>query len=402
MRFNTHCHVFNLQSVFDPAAANILQRRMRHDAGLTTTETAIVMSILKSRITSGSADFGPLYALAPNKFAALKLALQKDMDAVTDDMVDELADDAIFTPLMMDILTQQQTADNFPDPLFEQQVEGTKRQTLRYPGRMLPFFAVNPFRYDFVNRTKKALQDEGFIGVKLYPSLGYSLDAPGMDVIMDYCNTNHIPMLMHCNHGGFKLDDTSTSFCDPAKWGLVNTTDGYLDTYRKLKICFAHFGGSEYFVNKDETGNLRDVLQEKSWTKTILDLMGAYPGRVFADLAYHAEALRPATSQDYFRSLSAILAEPKYRTQVLWGTDTWLVRMECTEGAYWANYWPGTMAQADFQQISEANPLAFLGFTNQDMTQYKPNIASLVRYVQANRASDTPVTPAAAPAPWIV
>lgn len=390
MRYNTHCHVFNLQSIFNDATAFILENRLQQDHGLSANLAAGIVAKLKQFMAHGggfdSVDDDPrhfeptwpsgLLGQAREFWEALHLAMLKNMDQVTDDMVAQLAtpaDDVVFTPMMMDILVAPQQGVKAGD-VFDDQVKGTQRQIARYPGHILPFYAVNPFRWDFVHRTIKALEQGGFVGVKLYPSLGYDIYASGMDGVMHYCDTHRIPVLMHCNDGGFKQSNATVPNCAPNLWGAPGNPKGYLATYPNLKICFAHFGGDGNFTGQA-------VVSQASWTKDILSLMLAYPGRVFADVAYHQAALDPATSAAYFQGLNAILKDPGYVTQVLWGTDTWLVRMVCKELAYWSAFWPGPMDQDAFERISQANSRAFLGI---DAASPGQNIRNYMAYMQAN------------------
>lgn len=390
MRFNCHCHVFNLQSVFNPSTAYILAKRLE-DAGLVPDFAAQIVHTLErfmkrqggfDAVGSDPADFSPAWTGNPLGKAgifweALHLAMLKNMDLVTDDMIGQLGDDVIFTPLMMDILVAPQTG---PDTVFESQLEGTKRQILRYPGRVLPFYAVNPFRQDFVAKTRDNLLHGGFVGVKLYPSLGYELSAPGMDEIMAFCAGHGYPMLMHCNTGGFKQDDTSTQNCDPALWGLVEDGEGFLDAHPGLKICFGHFGGADNFLAPNDFDTTK-VFDANHWTGLILELMKAYPGRVFADVAYHDKALSPSTRTAYFASLAAIMADADCRSQVLWGTDTWLLRMNCKELSYWGEFMPPHVSQEDFAWMCGLNPRAFLGI---DPSEPGENILAHMAFLQAH------------------
>jgi predicted TIM-barrel fold metal-dependent hydrolase len=390
MRFNTHCHVFNLQSIFNDATAFILYNRMVLDNKVPPVIATAIINKLKEIMAHGGGfdsvgsdpgDFSStsdgLLGSVEEFWQAMHLAMLKNMDMVTDDMVRQLLDDVIFTPLMMDILVAPQLGPKTGD-VFDDQLAGTKRQIVRYPGRILPFYAVNPFRWDFVNRAIDALEHGGFVGVKLYPSLGYPIDAPGMDGVMHYCNANQIPLLMHCNHGGFKQSDGTVDFCAPSKWGGAGS---YLETYPNLKICFGHFGGEENFTGPE-------VPPQYPWTNDILALMGTYPGQVFADVSFHdvaynAHPTNPSpASVAYFQSLNAIMADPRYQTQVLWGSDTWLLRMVCKELDYWGAFMPpNTVSDECFKRMCQDNSRAFLGI---DAANPKPNILGYMNYMQAN------------------
>jgi predicted TIM-barrel fold metal-dependent hydrolase len=411
MRFSTHCHIFNLQTVFNSGTLKILEDRLKEDYKLSAGGAEAAVGFLRGMMGVGGLVGSDTKPLPPDwgekgPWDALMLGLRSTMDLVTDNMMGQLAElkelgpDIAVTPLMMDILTDYQAESDFPDKLFDAQVAGTQQQMLRYPGRVLPFYAVNPYRWNCYNRTITALTQGGFVGVKLYPSLGYTLDQalnPNTDAgktmadIMKYCNDNDIPMLMHCNLGGFKQTDDTAQYCDPALWGLRSNRDGYLDTFTRLKISFGHFGGSENFVQKNDDDTFQSVIAKDSFTEHILALIGAYHGRVFADVSYHQEGVQgsPARSA-YMNSLKNIMQYDGYRTQVLWGTDTWLVRMASMEKDYWESFdGRDALAPVDFDLMSVGNPRAFLGFDDQNLANNKKNIWSYVRFMES-RASTMP------------
>lgn len=126
----------------------------------------------------------------------VRIAMQPDIRKVTVHLMGQLkADDAIIA-LMMDI-----TKDGSDKELYENHLKDTSKMVLAYPGRIFPFVAVNPRRPDHFEIMENALQSRGFVGVKLYPSLGYDIDSAAMDRVYAYCAERNIPLLMHCTSG---------------------------------------------------------------------------------------------------------------------------------------------------------------------------------------------------------
>lgn len=278
---------------------------------------------------------------------SVAIALQPDIPGVARRLLKELEPDDVVVALMMDI-TSGGDADQWE---FNTQTQGTMDAVLAYPGRILPFFAVNPLRNGHYGKMEEALTGQGFVGIKLYPSLGYSLQTPEMEKVFNFCADNRVPMLMHCNQGGFAVPE-NVKYCDPGLWREILVKD---KEKRNLKICFGHFGGDDNLA--------ADSVAENSWTRTILNLMQDHDG-VYADIAYHDAPMEGGVKEDnYFRNLINLIDDPKYGDRILFGTDFFMVRVVCREKGYW-EYFEQRINEGDvgrFKKITEANPAAFLG-----------------------------------------
>ena len=276
--------------------------------------------------------------------AFLLLGIRHSILEVADKLMEASGDDAVAVALMMDI-TDGKGKD---EGQFVRQLNDTAEAALMYPGRLLPFVAVNTLRSTHFQHMIEAVDKKGFVGVKLYPSLGFSVQSAAMDKVFAYCEANDIPVLMHCNDGGFRVDVAAAQFCDPAQWIPV------LKLHPKLRVCFGHFGGDENLV--------KPTIPTNSWTATILSLMETYP-EVYADISYHTDCMDGGANQtNYFNNLSGLLAQKKYRDQILFGTDFYLVRQRCREENYWA-YFKIHFAADEWDRLTRANPARFLGLT---------------------------------------
>jgi predicted TIM-barrel fold metal-dependent hydrolase len=311
----------------------------------------------------------------------LRLALRSTITEVADELLNQMGRDDALVALMMDI-----HAPDEPDrdrSNFMRQIAGTREAALQRPGRVLPFFAVHPDRPDHFELLEEATGSGCFLGVKLYPSLGYAIDGPALMRVYRYCVDHDVPVLLHCSHGGFYRKAEYIDYCDPKQW--IPVLSGAL---RELRVCFAHFGG---WATLGKPGGL----EPGTWGATILELMRTLPN-VFTDLAYHCDQMRNADDeQHYFRTLTSLLQDDHLRRRILFGTDSWMLRMDMTESVYW-EYYRRHLSREDFERIASLAPREFLGFPGTDGGALRPNLERHVRYLDANRDAF-----GAAPAGWV-
>jgi len=311
--------------------------------------------------------------------AALRLALRTTITQVADELLDQMEPNDALVALMMDIHARdepQRDRDN-----FRRQIEGTQEAALQRPGRVLPFFAVHPERADHFSLLQEAVEKRGFLGVKLYPSLGYEVGSPALIRVYEYCIEKDLPVLLHCGHGGFYRREEYKDYCDPKQWTPVLT-----EGLAALRVCFAHFGGWESLGREGELEN------PDSWGHTILEFMKTLPN-VYTDLAYHSDQmLDPQDEARYFAKLAELLRDARLRDRILFGTDSWLLRLDMTDGVYW-RYYRQHMTAADFDKIAGRAPRLFLGFP-EDGHPIRANLQRYIDYLSDNR-SDVGADPAA-------
>jgi predicted TIM-barrel fold metal-dependent hydrolase len=292
----------------------------------------------------------------------LAIGIQPSIDQVARKLMELSGEDTAVVALTLDI-TKGGSADR---ELFEKQIESTSRAALAFPGRLFPFVAVNTVRADHYAIMEKALTTQGYLGVKLYPSLGYKIQTPEMDRVLQYCEENGVPLLMHCNRGGFYAREEYRDYCDPAQWSAV------LASHPKLRICFGHFGGDENLVEEN--------IPDGSWTATILQLMEAHEG-VYADIAYHDAPMRGGDAEkNYFANLAALLKASTVRDRILFGSDFFLLRVRLREDSHW-RYFESKFSSPEFRRITETNPRAFLGLPAEDGTGAQANLDRYVDFI---------------------
>lgn len=299
--------------------------------------------------------------------AFLLLGISHSILDVADKLMEASGDAAVVTALMMDI-TDGQGKD---EGRFGRQIEDTARAALLYPGRLLPFVAVNTIRRTHLQWMTKAISERGFVGVKLYPSLGYSVQGPEMERVFAYCEPNEIPVLLHCNQGGFRKSKDTVRFADPREWIPV------LDAHPELRVCFAHFGGDE---NLTTAGIGADT-----WTGQILELMRRY-AHVYADIAYHTDCMNGGEKEEnYFANLHDLLGKDPFRSRILFGSDFYLVRLRLREDNLW-RYFARHFEKAAWERLTVANPSRFLGLSGGPGDGPRANLLGHLRWLATHNA----------------
>jgi len=248
-----------------------------------------------------------------------------------------------------------------------------------------------------------------FMGFKMYPSLGYkpldsrlpALSGKSGPTIYKLCVENDLPIMTHCSPGGainqdvyyymdydymdakdrndiaemekisryMKLknnkgkelsnDDKSMqyfrdNYASPTAWEQV------LQVYKDLRICFAHFGGSDisktgeplsgWNVYIDKYGTEWDT---KLWNQKILQLIENYEN-VYTDFSYfflltYQDQLEVASNADEMERLeecinicrtnliTAFVRSPKLKDRLLFGTDWYMTEADRPEYSECAN-----------------------------------------------------------------
>ena len=442
MRINTHCHVFTAKSVY----TNGFKENFRNRARMTLESLGIppsdgllkrlmkIIDDLVNRAPGGDEGdtvleqreflFRKLTGLLKPVFKALlgkvpfvdflAIALLPDIDHVTDYLFlrDKAASagpegkEVVLVPLMMDILQTRGLLEEYQYPgengatlaLLQEQAKGTQRQVLRYPGKVLPFYTVNPLRPDFAPLFEQAM-DQGFVGLKVYPSLGYQFveTRPGvreyrvtgaMLPTLSACQRNGYPVMMHCNNAGFALTRVTAEWCEPLRYARALEKE-----LPELKWCYGHFGGGTFYRKYTKFWSIKRLKQllypdnpHYLWCRNIQKQMRDMGGRVFADVSCHVEALKPEESGAYFNALASVLRDPALVGQMLWGTDYFLDQMSCDEYEFWVHFEEQLKARDPelFRRMAHDNPARYLGLPDGDGTVGK-NIENYARYIYKNR-----------------
>ena len=312
----------------------------------------------------------------------IRMAMKSTITEVADEILEQMDPNDALVALMMDICAPDEGARDRGN--FLRQVAGTREAALQRPGRVLPFFGINPDRPDHFQQMKRGIDEGAFLGVKLYPSLGYEVDGPELRKVYEYCIEKDVPVLLHCGHSGFYRKKEFIDYCDPANWAPVITGD-----LAGLRVCFAHFGGWQSLGKPDG-------LDAGTWGATILNFMRDLPN-VYTDLAYHTDQMKDTADEThYFAKLKVFLQEDKLQKRILFGTDSWLLRMDMTDGVYW-KYFREQMSEQDFDKIASKAPKLFLGFPEAAGGAMRANLKRHVDFLASHRSEV-----GAAPAAWLM
>jgi predicted TIM-barrel fold metal-dependent hydrolase len=225
---------------------------------------------------------------------------------------------------------------------LSEQVELMGQISVLLAGRVHGFVSYCPFREamtldsqgvgDSMRLVKRAVETRGFIGVKLYPPMGFAawgnsgktvwqgkpslppaaadpdfgkkLDA-AMGSLFTYCIANDVPIMAHTNHSNGPYEDFK-DLAGSEYWKRA------LEKFPGLSVSFGHFGDTD----------LEDHKGDK--TRMFLALMtqeGGSGARAFADSGYFAGTLINQTKmRDVLRGLysssGGVLLE-----RLMYGTD---------------------------------------------------------------------------------
>ncbi|MEN7982569.1 MAG: amidohydrolase family protein [Nanoarchaeota archaeon] len=282
--------------------------------------------------------------------------LKKDIDKVAEELIEEMkeANIVLTTPLMMDL--ELASFNQKPEIPYRYQVKLISDIALKYPWKIMPFIMFDPRRKSSAHLVKTSLEKMGFLGVKMYPPLGYDPNPfsffnpekvnDELKEVYEYCEKNYIPITTHCSkHGAYSGDlihcrELARKFANPESWEQV------LQKYPKLVINFAHFGGDDELLNLDNSN---------SWSNKIINLIKKYKN-VYTDIAYNDKALKKETKQEYFKVLNKLMKDSVINKKILFGTDWLMTRHTWKEKEY----------VKEFEMFSESkkimfeNPLKFL------------------------------------------
>jgi predicted TIM-barrel fold metal-dependent hydrolase len=267
-----------------------------------------------------------------------------DMQDIAKEMISDFRNDriALFVPLMVDYEYWFKHTKKLP---IAEQIDSVYRDViLPFKGRIHPFAPFDPARelayraklpgpgdpdggprekYSSLELAKEAVRNRGFLGVKVYNTLGYRpLGNPAVDkerrgifsrnnlkrycaftgeqfdeVLSDlyrFCQREQVPITAHCGHDGIEAyPKASYDFGSPEYWRAV------LEKYPRLHINLAHFGWSrpEEYIPQSRWSRFVESLQAVSrprrsagnagtWVQQIAGMLAQYPS-LYADVAHH-------------------------------------------------------------------------------------------------------------------
>jgi hypothetical protein len=212
--------------------------------------------------------------------------------------------------------------------------------------KVLPFLGLHPGRTDAKELLQEvsSVKDRGgyeqtdtgsFIGVKLYPPLGFDPADSAFTQFYTRLARMEVPVTVHCQKRSFELVKHGGNLAHPKNWIKAFALMGADAT--RLRINFAHFGGEEEvartvsFDKKDgnqlSTEEVYAGICRDTWTYTIISMLKKYPN-AYADLSafdfYNKKAvaaLHWLLYLDKQARLGENLGPYKLEDKILWGSD---------------------------------------------------------------------------------
>lgn len=239
----------------------------------------------------------------------------------------------LFVHLMMDMEWPYSDAPNYDYPRAIRRVRRLCRQS---GGRIVPFVAFDAYRPNSLALVTDALMNQSFVGVKFYAPSGYRPDTNAeaqraredvtpseldrrCSALIEFCAAKDIPIMAHCTPQGMEVaPKRHTGFnADPEFWRAQ------LRAHEKLRLCFAHAGGSGHWFNVDRKAE--DTPPRYPWATAINDLCTAY-ANVYTDLSHMGEALESGAGDRFAQTLAKDIAAAEAKRyplsgKVMYGTD---------------------------------------------------------------------------------
>jgi predicted TIM-barrel fold metal-dependent hydrolase len=273
----------------------------------------------------------------------------------------------------------------FDDPVttsIQDQIVKTQRILQgEYKGKIHAFVPFDPYRqvqasrhgtaYTPLEMIKDAIDNRGFLGVKVYPAMGYvpaenSRFIPGVGIgdafdaafrqLCDYCQSEEVPITTHCSPGGAEPYRRSGAWGNPGFWA------GVLKEFPRLHVNFAHFGGAHESLWKPAA----------SWAWCIGELAQRYE-HVYSDLSYFVYICEQERRKRYAPFFSALLQKyPVLWQRLMYGSDWHMIVPEKGQGTYFDKWQEGmhylceaagVAADEVMDDINGLTALRFLGLT---------------------------------------
>lgn len=227
-----------------------------------------------------------------------------------------------------------------------------------YGPQVIPFATVVPGKPGSVAEMKRAIDDLGFRGLKLYPRIGYAPDHPElMEEVYPYLLERNLPVLSHCARGGVKgrkLDlARADQYTDPRAFIPV------LEAFPDLRVNLAHFGGlADWQSYVDEGIDPHDPdARTANWLASILDMLksGDHPG-LYTDISYTV-----FNFSAFLPFLRVFLEDNRIAEKVLFGSDHYMTKQERLSERAVSFGLRDALGEGLFRQIAETNPERWLG-----------------------------------------
>jgi predicted TIM-barrel fold metal-dependent hydrolase len=169
-----------------------------------------------------------------------------------------------------------------------------------------------------------------------------------------------MPVMTHCSSSG--IWQRGLSYTDRVRFSHPRNYEVILKTFPKLRVCLAHFGGSEEWDKHLKSQADREG-EGRAWVRWIADLIrgGEYPN-LYTDISYLAFQPRPREVHvDYLDYLKVLLADERLRQRVLFGSDYYMSERELMTEKEVSIALRSHLGEELYFQIAHHNPKRYLG-----------------------------------------
>jgi predicted TIM-barrel fold metal-dependent hydrolase len=251
-------------------------------------------------------------------------------------------------------------------------------------GYMLPLVSYNPWTDikrsgESLQLVKDAITGYGFIGVKMYPPMGFypygneanpicgtTLGRPDLqeldqklEALFDWCISMGVPVMAHTDES-MGRDDPSDEFGGPVGWSALLRK--YAAKGSSPIINLGHFGGDSPKI--DSNG----VSTDSQWPAAFAALMITEPGkRIYGDFGYWTElracTLREKDKCDQVLARIALAKNkfPDLNERIMYGTDWLMISKEPDWPSYPQDLAVGLEGTVDPGRFFYRNAIACFG-----------------------------------------
>jgi len=234
-------------------------------------------------------------------------------------------------------------------------------------------FPGGPTATSAMDLVRFAVEQSGFVGVKIYPPVGFrpldnaTLGPPhpepdkdpawldlALRALYAYCEAEQVPIMSHAG---------SSNGFEPG-FGMLGMPDNWrpvLAAYPALRLNLAHFG---HLQGADTS---RGAKACEAWIRQAAILMTAYPN-VYADVGDSHLPVYKDYAAAFTETLKEIAGEfPVVKKRLMFGTDSWLNRLD-PNGQFFVDAFTQALDQtfdaSVRHDIMGGNALRFLGLVD--------------------------------------
>lgn len=407
--FDVHCHFFNKEilslRLLVELGMVLSQRREQNDAAVADSVSAVtrVLHFLKTGVLRVEKIYASLEK-EENGFAFCPLMFDLEGSLFSVEATDAVNNESVEQQLIREVnslltsgteeeeelrellgqWSELANVDQVSYSHFEGQEKQLKSLAQQYPGRIFPFFAVDPRRSELFDNPKQkkgiekivarlAINGGTFSGIKLYAPNGYSPADERLLPLYEYCEAHQVPVTAHCSAGGFatlasslevqgliyengkvvsrkgiyrfnnnglfngrRVAERAEVLNHPQIWNQV------LKVFPRLKLDLAHFGS-------------QDSGRKTEWTDCIWEMMHRYPN-LYTDFSCIADETElQHMHEHYFKK-----AAPEVKARFMYGSDYYLNLLFCSGIKAFLHNFSRIFSPEEWTTIARENPARFL------------------------------------------